>query len=107
MTVANYGGRSALNPPHPGVGDVPVRDEPRRRQQHEAAPRLGHHTKPAWFLAHRIREAWSDFTEASDRYVREFSGRYHVRERDTIDRMSTLARGMAGKRLAYRDPIAG
>ena len=42
-----------------------------------------------------------------DRYVREFAGRHNVRERDTIDQMSTLARGMVGKRLTYRRPIAG
>ena len=41
-----------------------------------------------------------------DRYVGEFSGRHNVRDRDTIDQMSTLARGMVGKRLMYRDLIA-
>ena len=41
-----------------------------------------------------------------DRYVGEFSGRHNVRDRDTIDQMSTLARGMVGKRLTYRDLIA-
>ena len=41
-----------------------------------------------------------------DRYVGEFSGRHNVRDRDTVDQMSTLARGMVGKRLMYRDLIA-
>ena len=41
-----------------------------------------------------------------DRYVGEFSGRHNVRERDTIDQMSSLARGIVGKRLTYRDLVA-
>ena len=42
-----------------------------------------------------------------DRYVREFAGRNNMRDLDTIDQMSTLARGMVGKRLTYRKLIAG
>ena len=41
-----------------------------------------------------------------DRYVGEFSGRHNVRERDTVDQMSSLARGMVGKRLTYAALIA-
>ena len=40
------------------------------------------------------------------RYVREFSGRHNIRDLDTIVQMSTLAQGMVGKRLRYRDLIA-
>ena len=41
-----------------------------------------------------------------DRYVSEFSGRHNVREQDTIDQMSGLITGMAGRRLRYSDLIA-
>ena len=41
-----------------------------------------------------------------DRYVREFAGRHNIRDKDTVDQMSTLARGMVGKRLRYQDLIA-
>ncbi len=39
------------------------------------------------------------------RYVGEFAGRHNLRERDTIDQMRALARGMVGKRLRYRELI--
>lgn len=42
-----------------------------------------------------------------DRYVREFTGRNNIRDLDTIDQMTTLARGLVGKRLSYRDLVAG
>ena len=41
-----------------------------------------------------------------DRYVREFAGRHNIRPRDTLDMMQSVAIGMAGKRLRYRDLIA-
>ena len=41
-----------------------------------------------------------------DRYVSEFSGRHNVREKDTIDQMTGVVTGMAGKRLCYFDLIA-
>ena len=41
-----------------------------------------------------------------DRYVGEFAGRHNDRERDTIDQMASIAQGMVGKRLKYKDLIA-
>ena len=41
-----------------------------------------------------------------DRYVDEFSGRHNIRSADTIDQMRSMARGMLGQRLRYRDLIA-
>ncbi len=41
-----------------------------------------------------------------DRYVQEFSGRHNIRQLDTIDQMSSMVKGMDGKRLRYRDLIA-
>ena len=41
-----------------------------------------------------------------DRYVREFAGRHNIRPRDTLDMMRSVAIGMVGKRLRYRDLIA-
>ncbi len=38
-----------------------------------------------------------------NRYVTEFSGRHNDRRADTIDQMGSMARGMGGKRLRYRD----
>ena len=40
------------------------------------------------------------------RYVNEFSGRHGIRAHDTIDQMGTLASGMTGRRLTYRDLVA-
>ena len=41
-----------------------------------------------------------------DRCVREFAGRNIIRDLDTLAQMTTLARGMVGKRLRYSDLIA-
>ncbi|MCY4548436.1 MAG: IS1595 family transposase [Defluviicoccus sp.] len=41
-----------------------------------------------------------------DRYVNEFSGRHNVPDRDTVDQMAGLARGMVGKRLTYRELVS-
>ena len=41
------------------------------------------------------------------RYVAEFAARHNVRDLDTLDQMVALAKGMEGKRLMYRDLIAG
>ena len=40
-----------------------------------------------------------------DRYVTEFEGRHNNRERDTIDQIGILVRGMDAKRLSYADLI--
>ena len=40
------------------------------------------------------------------RYVGEFAGRHNDRDTDTIDQISAIARGMAGKRLRYRDLVS-
>ncbi|MDE0372433.1 MAG: IS1595 family transposase [Rhodospirillales bacterium] len=41
------------------------------------------------------------------RYVDEFSGRFNSRDRDTLDQMALIARGLSGKRLRYCDLISG
>ena len=41
------------------------------------------------------------------RYVAEFVGRFNIRDLDTIDQMGSIARGMDGKRLRYRDLVGG
>ena len=40
------------------------------------------------------------------RYVNEFAGRHDIRERNTIDQMSIVARDMTGKKLSYRELTA-
>ena len=40
-----------------------------------------------------------------DRYVTEFAGRHNMRECDTIQQMSMVARGLDGKRLRYRELV--
>ena len=40
------------------------------------------------------------------RYVQEFEGRHNNRPLDTVDQMTTMVRGMDGKRLRYQDLIA-
>ncbi len=40
-----------------------------------------------------------------DKYVSEFVHRHNVRERDTIDQMGDVVRGMIGKRLQFSDLI--
>ena len=42
-----------------------------------------------------------------DRYVQEFAGRHDNREQDTIRQIGSLRQGMEGKRLRYRDLVAG
>ena len=41
-----------------------------------------------------------------NRYVQEFAGRNNIRDKDTLDQMSVLARGFVGRRLKYVDLIA-
>ena len=41
-----------------------------------------------------------------DRYVGEFAGRHNLRERDTIDQMRAIVRGMVGRRLKYAELVA-
>ena len=41
-----------------------------------------------------------------DRYVQEFAGRHNIREKDTVDQLAAMARGMNGKRLTYKQLIA-
>ena len=40
-----------------------------------------------------------------DRYVSEFAGRHNIRECDTIQQMSLVARGLDQKRLRYRELV--
>ena len=40
-----------------------------------------------------------------DRYVQEFAGRHNMREQDTGEQISSIRRGMEGKRLRYTDLI--
>ena len=41
----------------------------------------------------------------TDRYVTEFAGRHNDRDADTLDQMTAIVRGMAGKRLRYEDLV--
>ena len=41
----------------------------------------------------------------TDRYVNEFAGRHNDRNADTLDQMTAIVRGMAGKRLRYEDLV--
>ena len=41
-----------------------------------------------------------------NRYVTQFAGKHNLRELDTIDQMASVVRGMAGKRLKYKNLIA-
>lgn len=41
-----------------------------------------------------------------DRYVREFAGRHNLRSLDTADMMRSVAAGLPGRRLRYRDLVA-
>ena len=41
-----------------------------------------------------------------DRYCQEFAGRHNARDADTIDQMTGIVAGMAGKRLRYEDLTA-
>ena len=40
-----------------------------------------------------------------ERYIAEFEGRHNARPFDTIDQMADVVRGMAGRRLRYKDLI--
>lgn len=41
-----------------------------------------------------------------ERYAQEFAGRHNIREFDTIDQTGIIARGMAARRLRYKDLTA-
>jgi len=41
------------------------------------------------------------------RYVDEFAHRHNIRDSDTLDQIGDVVRGMAGKRIMYRDLIVG
>ncbi len=41
------------------------------------------------------------------RYLNEFAGRHNIRDKDTIEMMVVLARGMTGKRLRYDELTGG
>ena len=41
------------------------------------------------------------------RYVNEFAGRHGIRDQDTLDQMNAVIAGMVGRRLLYRDLVAG
>ena len=41
-----------------------------------------------------------------DRYVQEFAGKHNVRDQDTIAQMVTVAAGLVGRRLMYRQLVA-
>ena len=41
-----------------------------------------------------------------NRYVQEFAGRHNIRDRDTLEQMVIVTRGMVGKRLKYADLIS-
>ena len=41
-----------------------------------------------------------------NRYVTQFAGKHNLRELDTIDQMAMVVKGMAGRRLKYKDLIA-
>ena len=41
-----------------------------------------------------------------NRYVREFSGRYKLRDMDTLAQMRSVVAGFIGRNLLYRDLIA-
>ena len=57
--------------------------------------RRGYHGTYHWMSAKHLQ-----------RYVGEFTGRHNMRSADTADQMATVAQGMTGKRLRYRDLIA-
>ena len=41
-----------------------------------------------------------------NRYVAEFAGRHNIREQDTIEQMSRIARGLVGKQLPYAELVS-
>ena len=41
-----------------------------------------------------------------NRYVAEFAGRHNLREQDTIEQMSRIARGLVGKQLQYAELVS-
>ena len=58
-----------------------------------------------WSMLKRVHKGTYHKMSAKhlQRYVDEFAGRHGVREQDTVDQMSAVVAGMAGKRLTYRD----
>ena len=40
-----------------------------------------------------------------DRHVGQFVGKHNLRERDTVDQMESVAVGMVGRRITYRELV--
>ena len=41
-----------------------------------------------------------------DRYVGQFVGKHNLRKQHTVDQMGTVAAGMVGRRITYRELVA-
>lgn len=60
-----------------------------------------------WSMLKRVHKGTFHKISAKhmQRYVTEFAGRHNVRDEDTIDMMASMAVGLIGKRLMYRDLV--
>ncbi len=84
---------------------------------YKLANAIGMHQSSAWFMAHRIVLAMSEAqllqgvsqneSQASEKYVDEFSTRHNVRELDAMVQIDSTICGLLGKRLKYADLIDG
>ena len=62
-----------------------------------------------WAMLKRARKGTFHKISAKhmNRYVTEFAGRHNGRRADTLDQMAATVADMIGKRLRYRDLVAG
>ena len=89
---------------------MPFKHESVRHSTGEYVKEMAHTNGMESFWATLKRAHKGTFHKISpkhlQRYVREFSGKHNIRDKDTIDQMGAVAQGMAGKRLPYQALVA-
>ena len=96
-------------PDHKGYQGMPFEHKTVKHSVSEYVNGMAHTNGIESFWALLKRGYHGTFHHVSEkhlgRYVREFAGRNNIRDLDTIDQMTMLARGKVGKRLRYRDLV--
>ena len=103
-------GATVYTDDHKGYQGMPFDHETVKHSVSEYVNGMAHTNGIESFWALLKRGYHGTFHHVSEkhlgRYVSEFAGRNNIRDLDTIDQMTTLARGMVGKRLRYQDLVA-
>ena len=104
-------GATVYTDDHGGYYGMPFKHETAKHSVSEYVNGMAHTNGIESFWALLKRGYHGTYHHMSEkhlkRYVTEFSGRHNDRKSDTLDQMAAIVRGMNGKRLPYRDLVAG